>query len=533
MLEFLRRQSKPIMIALATVIIIAFVFWGGYTQPVEPGRVRAEDTVLTVAGRDYSYIEVSKLQQSFMVASQLQLPGIGIPGIFGRGGFASEVTALKFALGDAKTFMPLAFEDAPVDYGLNLLVLRKSMEKLGIRVTNAEAKELFRTLPVFNENGQFNPEYAREFLRFIGSRGYSEEDVYGVLRDVIGLQRLYQLVAGNIVANPTVVDRYYASAFSTVKAATIPFPLDDFKKKAEVTEKDIKDYYDQEKGKYLTEEKRAVTLISFPKPDTKGKDAEGTVKAEREFQEKVQQFSELVLKPGVNLEEEAKKTKIAEVKTLPAFAQDAPPAELKEEAELVTSIFRNDPKTLPISDPVTTSKGYAFFAVTTVEQPKQQELKDVEAKIREVLVSQKATVAMTKAANDARAKLEEAIKGGKKFEDAAKEAGLTPQMLAEFSVVNPPPDVAYGFKFGGAAQATAPGHFAKDVVETDNGVLLLFVISKELRKSEEAAAMKSRMASFQDQRARQDYFRAWFEKERENSSMKLETLQNLAMSESR
>ena len=65
------------------------------------------------------------------------------------------------------------------------------------------------------------------------------------------------------------------------------------------------------------------------------------------------------------------------------------------------------------------------------------------------------------------------------------------------------------------------------------GVLLLFVLSKELRKSEEAAAMKSRMASFQDQRARQDYFRAWFEKARENANMKLETIQQLAMSESR
>ena len=55
MLEFLRRQSKPIMIAVAAIIILAFSFWGGMTQP-GPSGYAAESTALTVNGRDYSFI---------------------------------------------------------------------------------------------------------------------------------------------------------------------------------------------------------------------------------------------------------------------------------------------------------------------------------------------------------------------------------------------------------------------------------------------------------------------------------------------
>ncbi|MEZ0273576.1 MAG: SurA N-terminal domain-containing protein [Roseimicrobium sp.] len=524
MLEFLRRQSKPIMIAVAAVIIIAFTFWGGNTQRGK-GELSPESTAIRVAGRDYSFVEVNRLQRSFELAKQTGLPGVSRA-------FGQDMVGLHFQHASQKTGGALGYKDAPFDYGINLIVLRNALEKFGIRASDAEVQAAFQKLPIFSTNGQYNPEIAREFEQWIRTREFTQDELYDVIRDSLGLQRLQQIVAGNMVSGPGMVDRFYASAFSTIKAATIPFPLEDFKKKVEVSEDDMKKYFEENKDGYKTEEKRAVTFVLMPKPDTAAMNAEGTVKAQREYQEKVQKFAEKVVEPKVNLAAAATEAK-GEVRQIAAFARSAPPEEFKEEQKLVAAIFRNDPEKALVSDPVLTSKGYAFFQVTAVEKPKPQELKDVKDKVREVLVNQKAAEAMSKAANDTRKKVEEAIKAGKTFADAAKEAGVTPQVLAEFSPANPPSDLSIGYRIAQEGQFTAPGNFSKDILESENGVSLLFVISKELRKNPEGATPKTMITNSLDQLTKQDIFRAWFEEQYKNSRIDSGKLLNVALSNER
>ncbi|RBP47369.1 parvulin-like peptidyl-prolyl cis-trans isomerase protein [Roseimicrobium gellanilyticum] len=524
MLEFLRRQSKPIMIAVAAIIIIAFTFWSGMTQPGR-GGYSAEATSLSVNGRDYSFLEVGRLQHAFVFAQQAGLPGVGPS-------YASDMVGIHFQHASQKTGRPLVYESAPFDYGINVLVLRDALKRFGIRASDKEVQDAYRKLPTFFTNGQYNPELARGFEQWIRERGVSQEQMYDTIRDSLGLQRLQQIVAGNMVSAPGITDRFYAASFSTIKAATIPFPLDDFKKKVEVKDEEISKYFEENKEGYKTEEKRAVTLVVLPKPDTATLNAENTVKAQREYEEKVQKFAEKVLDSKINLAAEATEAK-AEVRQIAAFADTAPPEELKNELALVNAIFTNDQKLAPISDPVKVAKGYAFFQVTAVEAPKTQELKDVKEKIREALVSQKATEAMTKAANEARTKLEAAIKGGKSFADAAKEAGLTPQVLAEFSTANPPMNLSIGYRIAQEAQSTAPGSFAKEILNSENGVLLLFVLSKELRKSPESAASKNMISTSLDRMAQQDIFRAWFEEQYKNAKVNASILLNVALSNER
>lgn len=523
MLEFLRRQSKPIMIAVAAIIIVAFTFWSG-TGKGRAGGLSHDSTALTVHGRDYSFIEFSRLQRAFLLGRELGLPGVA-------DSFIADVVGLHYEHGDANTSRPLMFDKAPVDFGINLLVLRHALDEFGIRASDAEVQQAFQKLPAFSSNGQYNPEVARQAEDFI-RREFSEEELYQVIRDSLGLQRLHQIVAGNVVSSPGTAERYYAAGFSTIKAGTIPFPLEDFKKKVEVSEDDIKKYFEENKDDYKTEEKRAVTLVVLPKPDTSAMNAENTVKAQHEYQERVQKFAEKVLEPKVNLAAEATAAK-GEVRQIAAFALSAPPEEIKSENTLLMAIFRNDPEHTPISDPVQTAKGYAFFQVTAVEEPKPQELKEVKDKIREVLVRQKATEAMTKAANEARTKLEAAIKGGKSFADAAKEAGLTPQMLAEFSAAHPPTDLSIGYAIARGAQFTAPGTFAKELLDSENGVLLLFVLSKELRKNPEGASTKTMISTSLDRMAQQDIFRSWFEEQHRNAHIKADTLLKMATDNAR
>ena len=516
MLEFLRHQTKPIMLTLATIIIIAFTFWGGYTKSgMHDHAITGEDTVLTLDGRDYSLADVQRIQRGFQIAQELRLPGANNYYIY-------EIFGLHNTNRSMQTGMPLVLEGAPVDYALNVIVLRNALKKYGIRASDAEVQNAFRNLGQFQVNGQFDRDRALEFEKRIGSLGMRLDDVYEVVRDSIGFLKIYEVVAGNLVVNPKVADAFYSSSYQTIKAATIPFVQEDFKKTAQVTDEEISKYFSEKKESYKSPEKRAVSYVLVEKPDTTGKNAEDTVKAENDYRKKLGDLSLAVIAPGADFDAVVKKSGF-HVKTLPAFSQDAPPDAIKDEYEFISAIFDANPEIHAVSDPVEVKKGYQIFKVTKVEQPAQQELKDVKSKVRDILLSQKATEAMGKAANDAKKKLEEALKAGKKFEEAAKEANLKTQMLPEFSVTAPPSDLSNGQEIAREAMDTPAGSFTKPLT-TDNGVLLVHVISKELRKREDSASMRKNITSSLVSSSQSDLFLSWFERLYQDSMIKADLL---------
>ncbi len=503
MLEFLRHQTKPIMITLAVIIIIAFTFWGGSTRSgYGKGGQLGDGPVLTVLGSEYSFTDFGKLQRNFQIAEELRLPGV-------QNYFAYDMVGLKFTYGDKNTGMPLTVSDAPVDFAPNLVILRDALESNGVHASDDEVQQAFRALGQFQVNGQFDRDRALDYERSLEGRGIRLADVYDVIRDSLGLQKLQKIIAGNLVGSPKAASEYYTFTYQTIKAASIPFALDDYKKSAKVTDEQIAKYFEENKEDYKSPEKRAISYVLLEKPNTEGKNAEDTVKARNAFNEKIGNLASAVIAPDANFDAEAKKAGF-EVKAVPAFAYDTPPDALKKESELLRAIFTNNPVTHAVSDPVEVEKGYVIFKVTSVANPAQQELKDVKDKVKETLVAQQATEAMQKAANDAKKKLEEALKAGKKFDAAAKEAGVTPQVLAEFSPAHPLTDLSNGREIAREAMLTPAGAFTKPL-STPNGVILVHVLSKEIRKSEESASLKSNIATGLDSQAQGNLFRGWFE----------------------
>ena len=521
MLEFLRHQTKPIMITVAVIIIVSFIFWGGQTNKsgFDRGGFSPDHPMLTVFGDDYTMADVGRIQRDYQIAEELRLPGA-------QNFFAYDLVGLKFTTADKNSGMPLMVAGAPLDFAPNLVVLREALEKHGIRASDEEVQQTFRSLGQFQVNGQFDRDRDLNCENSLSERGLKLADVYDVVRDSIGLQKLQKLVSGNLVANPKVAAEYYTFSYQTIKAASIPFALEDFKKAAKITDEEISKYFEENKAEYKSPEKRAISYVIAPKPNTDGKNAEDTTKLRNAYNKSLGDLAAALLDPKADFEAEVKKAVFEpklEIKTAPAFAMDAPPEEFKNDFEFLRAVFNNNVETHPISDPVQIDKGYAIFKVTKIDQPGQQELKDVKDKIRDTLAEQKGTEAMQKAANEAKKKLEEAVKSGKKFEDAAKEAGLNPQMLAEFSPARPLTDLSNGREISREAMTAPAGSFTKPL-STENGVILVYVISKDIRKSEDSATSKKSIASSLDDRTQNDLFRAWFERRYEEAGVKFDTI---------
>jgi len=492
-------------IVITVVVIISFAFFGGYTQSKAPGQTGPEDTAFTMYGKSHTIAEMSRLQRVSNLASMLQLP--------------MEATGTTFA--NALTYIVNTYhfnEQVQPDFVFNLLVLRHELEKNGIYVSDDEAREAFRNLDALkNQEGKFDPNRAEFIQNQLGSMGFRLPDLYDLMRDWVGMKKLIALVSGNIVAQQQLSNTFYANAYQNIKASSIPFARETYQKDVKVPDEEISKYFEEKKDTYKTEEKRALEYVYFANPDTEKLSTEERTKAVNSNAEKINNFAIAVIAPNANFEEEAKKAGV-EVKKLPAFAQSAPPEAFKEESRLIQDIFNNVPAERPVSDPVQGSKGFYIFKVTEVMSPAPQKLEDVKEKIRETLVAQKADEAMTKAVNEARQKLEESIKGGKSFTEAAKEAGLSPQTLPDFTPANPPADLSNGFAIAQAA-AQVPAKSFAEPVQADNGLLLVYVNEKSLYKRDDSATLKTQFSDGVSRNVQLSVFRAWFERRREESKL--------------
>ncbi|SKB06400.1 SurA N-terminal domain-containing protein [Prosthecobacter debontii] len=497
MLEFFRRHRGAFLITVTVIIIISFSVWGGWKRSDHTQVGQPTDTAFTIYGRNYTIAEAQRLERRMNIIYMLQMFDL--------------MSGLSRAGGD---------DSRGGNFILNQIVLQHEMESMGIHPSDAEAKNALMKLPAMQENGSFSEQRAYTVEQTLGSYGFSSADMLEVVKLSIGYNKLKDLVGGNYTAGPLEAEKAYASEYQTLKVNTIEFKLEDFKKTAEVKDEDIQKYYDENKDNYKTAGKRAISYVHFEDPkDLDKKPLEERQKLQQAVVERVNKFNDASIAPGAKFDEIAKTLKETVLKA-DLFTKDAAPEALKSERELVDAIFANNPEARPISDPVKGSNGYYIFAVTKVEEPKQQELAEVKDKVKETLVAQKAQEALAKAVNDARTALADGLKAGKKIADLAKEKKLTLSPVTEITVAEPAQDVANGYLIARQAQDVAAGELSK-VIDTDSGSLLVYVTAKELRKRDDSANLRDNLGNSRADQERTRLFDAWFNRRREESKAKM------------
>lgn len=490
------------MIIVAVVIIISFVFFGNGPSG-GPSTGTPEDVAFTMDGEQYNYYDLSKFQRSFEIAQSLGLSTES-------DSWASQMVRISQRYQTT--------DQVPIDFAFNLVLLRNELKKFRIEVSDAEAKEAFKQLPVFQGENGFDGARAEFFQNQLGSMGFKLEDMYALLKDWLGFMKLQSLVAGNYVPSQTLAEQLYRSSYQTIKVSSIPFALEDFKKSVKVTDEEIQKYYDENKESYQSQPKRGVNYVFMAKPDVEKLSDEEKIKANNAYGEKVNRFAVAALEKPTEFEALAKAEGF-EMKKVAAFEQGNPPAELKDEFSVVSAIFQINPEHTKISDAIQTEKGYYLFTVTENIEPQTLELAQVKDQVKDVLVTQKANESLSQAANDAKAKIETAVKAGEKFEDAAKKAGVKTQDLAEFSPSAPLSTLSNGGEIAVEARNTPVGQFTKPLRPTESGTLLVFVKSKELRKREDSKELRANIETSLSNYTKADIFRAWFESRRDASNL--------------
>ncbi|MCB1209994.1 MAG: peptidyl-prolyl cis-trans isomerase [Verrucomicrobiales bacterium] len=497
MLEFFRRHQGSFLIVLTIVIILSFSVWGGWKGGKSSGALEPTDVAFELYGNNYTRAELGRQMRFFDLAQRMGLR--------------------ELAMGLYFTDMRVQTMDrAPIDFAINQLVLEHEMDALGVMPTDEEAIAAMQKMPQFQQSGQYDPNIVAGLEQQIGSMGFHGQDMVQLVKDDIGLRRLKEIVTGNYAVSGFALEKRYASSYQTIKASTIAFALDAFKKDAKVTDEEIQKYFDENKDTFKSAEKRGGAFLTIDKPQELEKlpTAEERQKKQKEYSDKIEKVMKAAREPGVKFEALAKEHGL-KLETLAPFENGSPPDSIKDKADIAGSLFGIITGVGGVGDPVSTPKAVYLVQLTQLDESKPQDLPAVKDKIKETLTERTAREAMTKAANDASKAISEGLKAGKKIADLVKEQKLTMTDVEPFSVQSPPPNLTGGSRIASLAGKTPSGSLAEEPVQSESGMLLLYVNSRELYKSDDAATRREQLESSAESQEQDQIFRAWFAKRRD------------------
>jgi peptidyl-prolyl cis-trans isomerase D len=404
MISILRKHQRVLMLWIALLTIIAFIW---LYNPAKTRELRA-NTVATIYGRHLSQADIEREVKSFQLALALG----------------------QFRLLESLGGMAQDENRALEQFIWNRLVIQHQAKELGVEPTDSQIAGQIKALPVFQTKGQFDSGKYRAFvLEQLGPRGFTELQLENVIRDALRVERIKAIIAAPVAVSEQEI-LHAARVFEKVSAEEVRFPLPTSESSSEVTDEEVKNFYEQNGPTLIKPETRSVEYVRFAIPAGE-KPLEGREKVEalQKIANAASAFSEQAASSSF---QEAASAIGQTVQKSPDFDRSgATPAPGGEQPQPLASDLKNlAPAAFllneknPVSDAI--QSGDAFFVLKLGSVNAQRPLTLEEARPLAVarLRAQKEERLLRERADAALAKIREALSAGKTFADAVAAAGL-------------------------------------------------------------------------------------------------------------
>ncbi|MEJ2333973.1 MAG: SurA N-terminal domain-containing protein, partial [Desulfobulbaceae bacterium] len=302
-------------------------------------------------------------------------------------------------------------------------LLRQGAGKMGIMVSDLEVQQAVEKMEAFRSNGIFNVELYQNILSSSGMTPASFEETMRT-----------DLLAGKVVEHlsrfakltPLEIDDQFAFDNEQIKIEFVSFSGTDFKDKVDTGEEQLKTYYEENKGNYMTEPQVKLQFLAFPY-DTAEKSAISEEDLESFYRENLSRYvnpeqrsaRHILIKTSEEDSEDAlaeKKNRAAQILELARTGEDF--AELaKQHSEGPSAprggdlgFFTRGRMAKPfedavfslqegeISDIVETQFGFHIIKLEKIEPAHTKTLEEVKGEIADLLWEQKSReLAFTKA----------------------------------------------------------------------------------------------------------------------------------------
>ena len=500
--NLMRTNQRWLMIIVSALVIISFVFFYSNRTQMDRG---VSNQAGKIYGRNVTTDEMGRVERQLQTARELRLYDL-LNLVAGSGMDEGEML-------------------------VNHLVLEHEVQGYGIEPTADEIKDAEMKLPVFaGPNGEFDPtKYATFVDDKLTPQGFTDTQLDELIRRNLQFRKLREIVEAGVVVSPADVRLAYEQRFSKTDASVVRFKTADFATGAvEPTEDEIKKYYEAQKDHFQQPERRKVQYVKFGLDDAQKKLPDrARLEALKPNADRAQDFLD-------QLEEQKGKADFAAV----AAGAKVPVQETAEFEEnqtaglaeasipgFVEAAFRllpEDPNSdAPLPAPSAQRPDtYYDLHLAGVTPQRQLTLEEAKTKVVKEIKDERARNAMTAKAEEARAKLADALKAGRAFPDAAKDAGQTAQDLAAFSPVEPLRGQPDAPQIAEAASDLGSGELSKFVPTADGG-LLVFVRGRQPVDEKKFDLQKDRVTAAIRQQKASIYFSEWLRASREAADVQL------------
>jgi hypothetical protein len=254
MLEDIRKLTG-VFIAALVLIFIGLIFLESNTSSSGPGSgpVLVKTKYETLSAEDLREDGEGYLRLANRVA-QSSAQGGSMQGAF-------AIRNYLFALGgDAGS------EDGLKRFLVNRSNFERARKKYGLHASEDEIALYQREVLFAGNDGIFNQQAYTEFTED-GLKGVGTiNDLNDFTADLLTFEKFSEILGSGIVANEEAAQESFMSSAQTMSVTTLSRSLEEFKNEIEPSDEELKAYWEEHRGRYLTEPKRRLTYF-IAQPD--------------------------------------------------------------------------------------------------------------------------------------------------------------------------------------------------------------------------------------------------------------------------
>jgi peptidyl-prolyl cis-trans isomerase D len=477
MLETIRKRQRILLIIVTVLTIVSFVWF------LSPSRTRGtpQAVVGKMNGRSVTVEELEKVLRSRQLAYRLQF--LDLLEELGGMGQQAEI------------------------FGWNILLIRDEAKRLQLDPSVDQIRNTEKSLETFQTNGQFDPAKYQELIDLLQKNGLTAADLDSVVADHLRLEQISALVRGSCPLPEAFYRQAYERRNQLLHCSYIRLANADFQKDIQISDQDIEKYYKENGAKLQTPQKRKIEFVAFTLTDDQKKldekekqpllktladQAEAFVQP---LQDHPDQFDQVAQEKGLKVQQTG------------LFEDNHPDPSIMTVPELVQqaqSLNKDQPL-----DEVQAKDGFYVIRLLELQPSRPLTLEEAKDQVTAALRKAKIQEAILNKGQQVRTQIDEAIKAGATFADAAQKAGLKAETAAPFA-------------FGGQADPKnpafvalqqsptelLPGQTSGVLFDNDDGLLVHLDSKDPIDENKYQADKKTQYPSINDSFARV-LFREW------------------------
>jgi hypothetical protein len=304
------------------------------------------------------------------------------------------------------------------EFTWNRLVMRHEAEQLGILPNASEILALVKTLSRFQTETHFDMNKYTEFTQtMLPSLGFSEAQIEELVSDQLSLNRMKDLLGTGAQISDSDSKENYEKAYGNLHVAVVRLQDEDFKKDIKIGDDEVSKYYDVNKEKLKSEEKRRVEFVNFTLTDPEKKlTGKERVDALQKVANRANDFTQALLEKDAKFTEVASKFE-SPVAATEEFTSAAPASQFKSNPQLTQYSFQLTQKE-PNSDAIQGPDGFYVLHLLGVTEAHPLNLEEAKPKIVETLSAERLRQLVSNRATEIAQQMRDATKAGTSLDTA-------------------------------------------------------------------------------------------------------------------